>query len=98
MQEALDGAREYEIEVADEVGTWYTGIFNGKKIADIEDRRGENIQIYLLDDERILVHDGEGHIHEIEDAEEELPQWLQDDPAALIEALKALGLKARVRL
>ncbi len=92
VAEAMKGATELEVDLEDEEGRPYTGRFAGVVLA--EDR---NATVYLADDERIMVYDDRKcAVHEIDNPEEELRDWLDDD--AYVEAIHTLGLRPVVYL
>jgi hypothetical protein len=89
-----DGIEEHEVELEE-----YTGIITGKYLG--QTRTDE--QIYLSDDERVLVYDVDRQrVVELEDPETELTDWLsnssRDDQEVIADAMRALGLRPRIRL
>jgi hypothetical protein len=88
-----DGVEEHEVELQD-----VTGVITGKFLGETD--RGE--QIFVTDDERVLVyHSGNMTVEELNDPEAELSTWLENSPGesdTLGEAMRALGMRPRVRL
>jgi len=92
--ETLTDSSEYEVlNLEDNEGRLYTGRLVGTMIAE-----GRNdVFVYLTDDERVLVHDNRhSKVHEIEDEEAELREWLEEEQ--YVEAMNALGLQPVVDL
>jgi len=89
-------ANTYEVDMVDEEGRRYTGRIIGTRMA--EGHRGE--QVYLGEDERVLVYDpnteGQWQCYEVEDAEEDLRQIL--DHEEYLATLSALGIKPTIDL
>jgi hypothetical protein len=89
-----DEVEEHEIELEE-----CTGIITGKYLG----QTSTDEQIYLSDDERVLVYDVDRQrIVELEDPETELTDWLsnssRDDQEVIADAMRALGLRPRIRL
>jgi hypothetical protein len=96
VAETLGGAVEHLLECTDEEGRSYTGRLVGSLISD-HDAGGRNV--YLTEDERVLVHDeDEGWIEEVqqESYEEVLGRLLSNE--AYLDAMAALGLKPVIDL
>lgn len=85
----LADTKEYLIEVRHPEGYVYTGRINGKLIARARDAE----DLYVTDDERLLLHDEEGRISEV--TLDDVEQW---DTSAYIEASVALGEKPIIDL
>ena len=92
VERTLEETRVYEIALADQEGRPYTGRITGKLLV----RTDDDTEVYLTDDERVLVYDG-GKTQRywvVEDPEEDLRDQL--DPASYHSVLADLGLKAVV--
>ncbi|HUF69808.1 MAG TPA: hypothetical protein VMM79_14285 [Longimicrobiales bacterium] len=90
--ETLSEAAEIRLQLIDGDGRKFAGRFTGTLIAE-----GRDSAAYLTDDDRVLVHDWKNDsIIEIEDAEEELREWLPQD--GYIEACASLGLEPVIDL
>jgi hypothetical protein len=88
-----DGIEEHEVELEE-----YTGVITGTILAELSDG-----QLFLTDDERVLAYDADRQrVDELGDPETELNDWLQnasrDDGGAIADAMRALGLRPRIRL
>src|SRR4051812_13066820 len=64
----LADTKEYLLDVRHPEGYLYTGRINGKLISQARDA-----EVYLTDDERLLLHDDEGRISEV--TLDDLEQW-----------------------
>ena len=94
-----DEVGEHEVELQD-----VTGVITGKFLGETD--RGE--QIFVTEDERVLVYDsGNKTVEELNDPEAELSTWLENAPSEsdtqarkvpLGAALRALGTRPRLRL
>ena len=85
----LNDVQVHEVEIEDSDGQFWTGRITGTCIAQDNDK-GE-VEVYLTDDERVIVYDGRRRqYHEINDPENELRDWLW--PAGYTDALLALGM------
>jgi phage I-like protein len=86
MTETLSKTTTHEVPLDDDEGR-YTGRITGAEIAANE---RNDVRVFLTDDERVIVHDGENLKHwVVEDPVEELHAWLDDDQ--YVAALRALG-------
>ena len=87
---AVDGMEPQRIELENDNGDAYTGRFVGKLLA-----QGRGADVYLTEDERVLVHDTErGRVAPVEDAGEDLRTLLDDD--AYVAACAALGIQPEI--
>ncbi len=92
MKLTLEDAGPCELRLEDQEGRSYVGQFVGTLVA--EDR---DVQVYLTEDERVLLYDASKmQVHEIDDGQEELRDWLNDD--AYAEAGHTLGFPVIVEL
>ena len=91
MAQTLNSPQTFELSLEGE-SKGYVGRVTGKCIAE-----GPDVQVFLTDDERVLVYDARRLSYwVVENPEEELRDWLDDDGYA--SALGALGLTAVVDL
>lgn len=87
MEAALDGAAEVRLDLIDSEGRAYVGRFTGDLVVE-----GNGQAVYLTEDQRILLHDWKNDsLHELEDAEEELRERLNNED--YIAACNVLGNK-----
>jgi hypothetical protein len=87
-----DGVQEHEVELKD-----CTGVITGKFFGET----GSGEQIFLTDDERVLVYNTHtALVEELSNPEAALSTRLQEggDPEVLAPLMRALGLRPRVRL
>ena len=92
MKLTLKNAGPCELHLEDEEGRPYVGQFVGTSV--VEDR---DVQVFVTEDERVLLYDASKmQVHEIDDAQEELRDWLWDP--AYAEAGHALGFPVIVEL
>lgn len=90
VKHALSEATEHTIRLRDGEDRPYRGRFEGVLL--VEDR---GVDVYLVADERLLVHEpDEGRVSQINDPEEELRSWLNDEE--YIEVMAAIGREAVV--
>jgi hypothetical protein len=92
VAQTLDNPQTYELELEDpDTFRRYTGRVTGRKIAE-----DEQIEVFLTEDERVIVYDGGRPDYRVlEDPEEEL----RGLPAAeYASALSALGIKPVIDL
>ena len=67
----------------------YTGRVTGKRIAWDWDHE---VEVFLTDDERVLVYDGgKQTYYESDNPPEDLREWLAGAPSAYADAMHALG-------
>lgn len=91
VEQTLQHSRVYEVALENDEGGQFIGRIEGTMIADDED-----VQVYLTDDERVIVVDGRRQKHfEVQDLEE-LRDWLTGD--AYVGALTAMGEKPVIDL
>jgi hypothetical protein len=91
VSKTLDRPETYELDLEDRDGNHYIGRITGKLIAD-DDRN----QVYLTDDERVIVHDTHRMGYwEVEYPEQELSEL---STAAYTAAAEALGIKPVIDL
>jgi hypothetical protein len=87
MSQTLTETETFELALEDEDGNPYTGRITGTAI-DSDDKGRE---IYLTEDERVIVYD-----------ESKLDYWIVEDPERELEgwpgALRALGIKPVIDL
>jgi hypothetical protein len=94
VSETLNKGETYEVPLMDDEGNHYEGRITGKEIA-YEPLR--DISVYLTDDKRVIVHDGDNLQYRIiDDPVDQLRGWLP--PALYADALYALGEKPVVHL
>jgi hypothetical protein len=99
MSATLNEPQTYEVAIEDRDGGAYTGRITGKEIASGEDRHGNLTQIFLTEDERVLIYDGARMEYSELDFPAQLEDWQHDlEPAVYAEAMAALGLKATIDL
>jgi len=89
-----DGIEDHEVELEE-----YTGVITGKYLGELNN--GD--QVYLTDDERLLVYDpGNLRLDEIDDPGTAVSDWLQHAGRYEAETISgiahALGIRPRVRL
>jgi post-segregation antitoxin (ccd killing protein) len=93
VNETLAKTKEHLLNLTDDEERPYQGRLTGTEIA--YDERND-IAVYLTDDERVIVHDGQKEkLHDLsvdpyQVVEETLRNWLDDD--AYIAAMHALGM------
>jgi hypothetical protein len=88
----LTDPKTYTVDLESETGGSYTGRITGRLIA-----YDDHVQVYLADDERVILYDEPSQkCMEVEYPEEELREVLQQD--LYIEAMEALGLKPIIDL
>jgi len=88
----LADPQEFELDLEDDEGRPYTGRLIGTVIAE-----GQDVVVYVTEDERVLIHDeSRSTVHQIEDAESELRELLDEE--AYLEAMNALGLRPVVNI
>jgi hypothetical protein len=93
VEQSLKDAKEFELALEKD-GRAYKGRLTGARIASHESR---DVDVYLTDDERVIVHDiKRGDYWEIEDPGEELRNWLDDE--SYFEAMGRLGQEPVVDL
>jgi hypothetical protein len=87
------GVAEHEVSLGD-----YDGVIVGKLLGVTRD----GIEVYLTDDERVLVHDpARDEVEEFEDPRADFDEWLQNpnaDTDTIAGIMRQLGLRPRVRL
>jgi len=93
-QALADGVEEHEVDLED--GT--IGVITGKLLGET----GSD-QIYLTDDERLLIYDANReHVDEFEFPESDLGEWLENasraDSEVIAAVMRELGFRPRVRL
>jgi len=92
VESTLKGAKPVKLGIQDGART-YTLRFTGVLLA--ENRAGS--EVYLTDDERIVIYEPEHErYHEVDDAEEELRDWLEPD--TYVDAMNSLGISPEVDL
>ena len=92
VEAALDSPQTFEVKIDDSEGNIYTGRITGTSIAEDHDA-----QVFLTDDERVILYDaGQMKYWVLDDPEEELRD--QVSPEAYRAALTALGLKPIIDL
>ena len=88
-----DGIEEHEVELEE-----HTGVITGKFLGEFPNAE----QVYVTDDERVLVYDeGRRSVRELDDPAKYLADWYEADPSTSEDAAtmaRALGLRLRVRL
>jgi hypothetical protein len=85
-----DGLEEVEVDLGE-----HTGYFTGKALADTT---SDGLDVYLTDDERVIVYDGSRlEAIVLDDPANELPDWVRD-PHELTMISIELGIKPRIRL
>ncbi len=89
-----EGVQEHEVDLET-----HTGVITGKLLGTFKD--GD--QIFLTNDERVLVYQAERmDYYEMEDPEAELADLLQQtrepDTSIIADVMRALGFRPRVRL
>ena len=92
VSETLAESTEHLIEVVHPGGYTYTGRVSGSLIYGGHDRAGK-MDIYLTGDKRLLRHNGDGTIDEIE-----FQELAEDDPEAYVEVALKLGEKPIIDL
>ncbi len=93
VAQTLSAPQTFEFAVQDGEGSFFTGRLTGKEIAH-DDRRRTNV--YVTDDERVIVVVEDGQYSESSDPAEELRGVLSD--ADYKTAMTALGLKPIIDL
>ena len=88
MNATLTDAETIELNLEDRDGNQYRGRITGKLIASNE---RNDLEVYLTDDERIILYDG-GKLDywEVEDVENELSEALEAD--AYADVCRAVGI------
>lgn len=87
VREALTNSTIHEVTLEDKDGRTFTGRITGKQIANSRD-----LDVYLTDDERVILHDKFRLKHWVlQDPSEDLREQLE--PGAYADAMNALGLK-----
>ena len=92
----LNEIKVHEVYIEDEDGRGYTGRITGTEIA-CDDH--EEIQVFLTDDQRVLVYDGQRseYHHVTDNLDQELRGWLIND-GVYSDAMLALGIKPTIDL
>lgn len=87
VTKTLTEPQTYEIYLEDRDGRGYKGRITGAMLV----RTNDDIEVYLTDDERVIVYDENKTEHwELDNPVAELRDWLVSD-ADYAEAMKALG-------
>jgi post-segregation antitoxin (ccd killing protein) len=86
IAETLEGSEAIRLNLEDEEGRRYVGKFTGKELG-----AGDDVVIYLADDERIIAYDLAKREYSVIDDLGDLENWLPRDPGVLAEVLHALG-------
>lgn len=90
VEATLKDPQTYEIDIENENGDVYTGRVTGKLLV-----MGKDVDIYLTDDERVILYDRMGLKYwEVDDLEQEARYHLTDDE--YVELLPALGIKPTI--
>jgi post-segregation antitoxin (ccd killing protein) len=90
MAETLEGASEIKLKLENENGRMYTGRITGKMIAS-----GNRVEVYLTEDERVIVYDFDNLKYWVEDWETDL-EALIGDRDVYVEAMDALGREVTI--
>lgn len=94
VAKAISDAKPFKREVEDKDGRRFKLRFTGVRLA-VENRR--DVEVFLTDDERVLVYDGEKLDYSVvDDAEGELRDLLADDQ--YIDVMNALGITPEIDL
>ena len=92
MKLTLEDAGPYELRLEDQEGRPYVGQFVGTFV--VQDR---DAHVYVTEDERVLLYDASKmQVHEMDDVQEELRNWLDND--AYAEVGHTLGFPVIVEL
>lgn len=92
METTVENAELVKLPIEDQHGRRYTIRFAGTRLA-----YAGNIEVYQTDDERFIVYDAH-HLNysEVDDPEEDLPDWLNQDE--YIDVMNALGVTPEIDL